>query len=131
MHCCLGRKKAKNLPTLNLLISKGVLKMCTAENVAGSGLQLTHLKQIFQRGGEDGLLNTFVSPNSEGQPKVTNVKRTLESVIPKLVDFWGGNELFSNFGIISYESINHCLFLWPIHAIVYYQHLFLCIMHYL
>lgn len=83
-------EKAKNLPTLNPLISKGVLKMCTAENVAGSGLQLTHLKKIFQRDGEDGLLNTFISPNSEGQPRVTNVKRTLESVIPKLVDFFGG-----------------------------------------
>lgn len=66
--------------------------MCTAENVAGSGLQLTHLKKIFQRDGEDGPFNTFISPNCEGQPRVTNVKRTLESVIPKLVDFffWGG-----------------------------------------
>lgn len=83
-------EKAKNLPILNPLISKGVLKMSTAENVAGFGLQLTHLKKIFQR-GEHGL--TFILPNSEGQPRVTNVKRTL--VFPKLVDFFlGGMNYF-------------------------------------
>lgn len=63
-------EKAKYLPTLNPLISKGVLKMCTAENVAGSGLQLTHLKKIFQHDGEDGLVNTFISPNSEDNPEL-------------------------------------------------------------
>ncbi|XP_056018341.1 uncharacterized protein LOC125682729 isoform X2 [Ostrea edulis] len=84
-------EKAKNLPTLNPLISHGVMKMCTAENVAGSGLQLTHLRKNFQRDGEDGLRSTFIAPNSEGQPRVTNVKRTLESVVPKLVDYFVKN----------------------------------------
>lgn len=61
LQCSLGKKKQKNLPTFNPLISKSVLKMDTADNVAGFGLQLTHLKKkIFQRDGDDELLNTFI-----------------------------------------------------------------------
>lgn len=76
----------KRLPILYPLICKGVIKMYTAEKVACSGLQLTLPTSKN--------LNTSISPNSEGQSRVTNVKRTLESTIPKLVDFFGENELF-------------------------------------
>lgn len=61
--------------------------MPTAENIAASGLNLEHLKLIYSRDGEDGLHSTFTSKNSEGQPRVTNTKRTLESLVPNLVDF--------------------------------------------
>ncbi|XP_062611792.1 uncharacterized protein LOC134273621 isoform X1 [Saccostrea cucullata] len=71
-------EKARNLPSLNPHISHGVMKMCTAENVAGFCLQLTHLKKIFELDGEEGLRNLFIASNSEGQPRVTNVKRILE-----------------------------------------------------
>lgn len=65
--------------------------MGTADNVAGFGLQLTHLKKkIFQRDGDDELLNTVISQNSEEQSRVTNVKSTLESVIQKLVNLFCG-----------------------------------------
>lgn len=78
------KEKKKNLPSLYNLISKGVMKMCTAENIASSGLNYGHLKTIFERNGEDGLCNVFQMRNSLGQPRVTNVKKTLESVTSKL-----------------------------------------------
>lgn len=84
MHCCLGRKKQKICLYWIFLLVKVYWKC--AQHVAGSGLQLTHLKNIFQRDGEDGLVNTFISPNSEGQLRVTNVRRTLECVI---LNFFG------------------------------------------
>ncbi|XP_053390362.1 uncharacterized protein LOC128553259 [Mercenaria mercenaria] len=80
-------EKAKNMPSLHVLVANGVCKTATAENIAGSGLNLSHLKIIFKREGEDGLRNTFVVKNSEGQPRVTNTKRTLETVIPNLVEY--------------------------------------------
>ena len=49
--------KARNIDSLHCLIAGGVLKMATAENIAGSGLNLHHLEVIWQRDGEDGLLN--------------------------------------------------------------------------
>lgn len=82
-----SKEKAKNLPTLSCLIANGVCKLPTAENIASSGLNLGHLRKIFMRDGEDGLYSTFTMKNSEGQPRVTNTKRTLETVIPKLTDF--------------------------------------------
>lgn len=80
--------KAKNLTSLHSLVGKGVLKMGIAEKVAGSGLNLGHLQKIFERDGEDGLRNTFSCKNCEGQPRVTNTKKTLEEIIPKLGNFF-------------------------------------------
>ena len=83
----LNRKKSKNVSTLDILVAKGICKRASAENIAGSGLQLCHFRTIYQWEGEDGLLNTFTERNSdEGQHKVTNCKRTLESVIPKMAE---------------------------------------------
>lgn len=62
--------------------------MGIAEKVAGSGLNLGHLQKIFERDGEDGLRNTFSCKNCEGQPRVTNTKKTLEEIIPKLGNFF-------------------------------------------
>ncbi|KAL4220167.1 hypothetical protein ACF0H5_020576 [Mactra antiquata] len=83
-----SREKAKNISSLKVLVSSGICKMATAENIAGSGLNLDQLKKIYVRDGEDGLLNTFTMKNSQGQPRVTNTKRILESVIPKLAEYF-------------------------------------------
>jgi DNA polymerase III epsilon subunit-like protein len=82
-----SREKAKNMPSLRVLVYNGVCKSTTAENIAGSGLNLQHLKCIFQREGEDGLRNTFIMKNCEGQPRVTNTKRTLDAVVPALANY--------------------------------------------
>ena len=74
------------MPSLSVLIYKGVVKNFTAENIARSGLNYLHLKTIYQRKGEDGLYNVLQMKNNKGQPRVTNVKKTLESVVPKLAD---------------------------------------------
>ncbi|XP_060562490.1 uncharacterized protein LOC132722076 [Ruditapes philippinarum] len=85
-----NKEKHKNLPSLSILIASGVMKSSTADNVASSGLNFKHLQTIFQRKGEDGLYNVFTMKNSEGLPRVTNSKRVLESVIPKLVSYFDG-----------------------------------------
>ncbi|KAH3714943.1 hypothetical protein DPMN_057646 [Dreissena polymorpha] len=46
--------------------------------IAGFGLNLMHLKMIVER---DGLKNIFIMNNSDGQPRVTNTKRVLETLI--------------------------------------------------
>ena len=63
------------------------MKRPTAENIAGSGLKLNDLHKIFEHSGEDGFRDIFVCSNSEGLPRVTNAKRTLDDVLPKLADF--------------------------------------------
>ena len=83
-----SKEKAKNLGSLQTLVACGVCKLATAENIACSGLNLNSLRKIFLRQGEDGLYNTFTCKNSEGQPRVTNTKRVLEAVIPKLVEYF-------------------------------------------
>ena len=54
-----NREKAKNIRSLDILISSSVCKSTTAENIAGSELNLTHLHRMYTREGEDGLSNTF------------------------------------------------------------------------
>ena len=83
-----NEEKNCNFNSLCPLISNGVMKRATAENVAGSGLNIKHLQKIFIRDGEDGLKNVFISKNSEDQPRVTNTKRVLEEVIPKLAEYF-------------------------------------------
>lgn len=56
-------EKAKNLTLLHSLVGKCVLKMGIAKKVAGSGLNLGHLNEIFERDEEDGLRNTFSCKN--------------------------------------------------------------------
>ena len=87
-----NKEKRKNFPSLSPLISSGVMKTATAENVASSGLDLKHLKTIFIRNGEDGRYNVFIMKNSEGFPRVTSVKRALESVMPKLAAYFENKE---------------------------------------
>ena len=93
-----NKQKSLNIRSLDLLMAKGVFKRPTAENIAGSGLNLQHLRTIHKRGGEDGLRDVFMEKNSEGQPRVTNQKRILDVVIPKLGEYLesekvGGGEM--------------------------------------
>lgn len=70
-----NKHKNENIGSLSPLVSAGVCKRPTAENIAGSGLNINHLKIIYHRGGEDGLRDVFVDKNCEGLPRVTNVKK--------------------------------------------------------
>jgi len=58
-----------------VLLHRGTLKRPTAENIAGYGLALCHLKAIFSSSGEDDFRDTFIAKNNEGLPKVTNAKK--------------------------------------------------------
>ena len=73
---------------LSRLVAFGIMKAATAENIAGSGLSVQHLKKIYERLGKDGLRSMFTMTNGEGQPRVTNAKRTLEDVVPKLAQYF-------------------------------------------
>ena len=64
--------KALYLPSLNALVGFGGLKMNMAENVAGSGLGMHHLKIIYRRAGENGLRNSFCARNTHDKPRITN-----------------------------------------------------------
>lgn len=80
--------KSENIESLNVLMYRGICKRPTAENIAGSGLKLCHLRVIYKRSGEDGLRDVLTSKNSEGFPRVTNCKKVLDEVIPKLVQYF-------------------------------------------
>ena len=64
------------------------MKRPTAENIAGSGLIVVHLRKIVLRKGEDGLMDIFTENNSNGKPRVTSVKSVLDEVIPKIVKYF-------------------------------------------
>ena len=83
-----NREKNKNLPSLTCLVSSSVCKITTAENIAGSGLNIHHLNTIYRRSGEDGLRDIFTNKNSDGAPRVTNVKKVLDEVIPKMAAYF-------------------------------------------
>lgn len=77
-----------NLQSLTCLVASSVCKLPTEEHIASSGLNLEHLRIIYTQDGEDGLHSTFTSKNSEGQPRVTNTKRTLDTLVPNLAYFF-------------------------------------------
>ena len=81
-------KKSCLLDGLSRLVAFCIMKTATAENIAGSGLNVQHLKKINESSGEDGLRSTFTMTYGEGQPRVTNAKRTLEDVVPKLAQYF-------------------------------------------
>ncbi|CAG2241477.1 unnamed protein product [Mytilus edulis] len=78
------KAKAKNLLSFHPLIASGVMKMTTAENIAGSGLNCAHLKLIYTRKGEDGLIDVLMSKNAFGKPRVSNDKKLMCSVVQKM-----------------------------------------------
>ena len=80
--------KARNVGSLHCLVASGVIKVATAENIAGSGLNLQHLKLVWQRDGEDGLRNIFTAKNSIEKPRVTKDAKLLGNIIPKLISYF-------------------------------------------
>lgn len=78
---------SRNIPSLVILIAKGIVKRATAENIAGSGLQLIQLFKIFKRDGEDGMPAICTQKNHDGLPRLANVKKVLDDVVPKLAEY--------------------------------------------
>jgi len=64
------------------------MKAPTTQNIAGSGLNILHLKVISEREGADGLYHVFSVPNSDNKPRVTDQKKTLQGVIHKLLAYF-------------------------------------------
>jgi len=58
-----NKEKAKNVQLLSVLVFNSICKAPTAENIAGSGLNLKNLEAIYKRDGENGLTNTFMINN--------------------------------------------------------------------
>lgn len=56
-HIDANKEKKKNLPSLSILMSNGVIKSATAGNVASSGPNFEHVRIIFSR-KENGGLNS-------------------------------------------------------------------------
>lgn len=88
-----NKQKNMNIRSLDTLVAQGVFKRPTAENIAGSGLNFYHLRAIYYRSGEDGLRDVFTEKNCEGQPRVTNTKKTLDEVVQKLGDFFSAEKM--------------------------------------
>ena len=85
------KAKSKNLPSFHPLIASGVMKMTTAENIAGSGLSCVHLKLIYVRKGEDGLLDVLMSKNIFGKPRVSYDQKNNVVCAKKLCKFFFKN----------------------------------------
>lgn len=114
MHEVFNETKSRNIDSLHCLIASGVLKTATAENVAGSGLNLHHLQLIWQRDGEDGLMNVLSAKNSLDKPRVTKEKRLLGNIISKLCCYFqkkGFYILFCWIVYITHEKYMCILFL--------------------
>lgn len=48
---------------------------------------MIHLFKIFKRDDEDGMRAIFKQKNHDGLPRVTNVKKVLDDVVPKLAEY--------------------------------------------
>ena len=65
---------------LNVLLYNGMIKESTADIVAESGLNLTCLRTIFWRDGENGLSNTctFTCKNTERPAPCRQLQKDIE-----------------------------------------------------
>ena len=79
--------KARNVGSLHYLVASGVIKLATAENIAGSGLNL-HLKLVWKRDGEDDLRNIFTAKNNIEKLRATKDAKLLENITPKLISYF-------------------------------------------
>jgi hypothetical protein len=80
--------KEKNFPHFGPLIGKGVLKNSMAENIAGSGLSVLHLKCIYKRKHKNGLQDTFQQNTESNRPRVTNQQSKLDEICTALADYF-------------------------------------------
>ena len=77
------REQKRNIRSLDPLVCSGV-GHATCSTIAGSGLNLGHLTQIYQRKGEDGLRDVLSCPTEVGTPRVAKGK-VLDKLMEKLV----------------------------------------------
>ncbi len=82
-------QKSRNFPSFSGLIAAGVLKPNMAENIAGSGLSVDHLRLIYKRKDIDGLRDVLSAKNCENRPRVTDQKKTLDNLVPSLAKYFG------------------------------------------
>ena len=80
--------KASNFTSLHPLIAAGVCKTLTAENIAGSGLHMRHLRKIYERKGHEGLRATFTAKNNVGKARVCDNKKLLDGIIHKMACYF-------------------------------------------
>ena len=74
--------KRQRLPTLYPLIQGKILSKSMAEKVAASGLKLSDLRKVFDRGGRDGLKSLFTE--KKGRKSSSNISK---SIIEKVVKY--------------------------------------------
>ncbi|CAC5408000.1 unnamed protein product [Mytilus coruscus] len=67
------KAKAKKLPSFHPLIASGN-ENDNGREYYGSGLNCAHLKLIYVRKGEDGLIDVLMSKSACGKPRVSNDK---------------------------------------------------------
>ena len=75
----LNAQKSRNYQTFNELVTAGLLTKCMGEKMAGSGLQLSHLKTVFSRDGRVGI-ETLFGEKVDGKIRVTRTKGIIDNV---------------------------------------------------
>ncbi len=86
-------EKRKNLPSLQVLLRDGnkVISACLAENIAGSGLRLEHLKCIYSREGMDGLKGVFAAKTTYGKSRIMRPGKNLDEHLRNIAQFFDSN----------------------------------------
>ena len=86
-------EKRKNLPSLQVLLrdDNKVITRALAENIAGSGLRLEHVKRIYTREGMDGLKGVFAAKTQFGKPRIMAPGKKLDEHLQNLAQFFDSN----------------------------------------
>ena len=78
---------SQNIKSLQCLVDKDILTMSMAENIAGSGLALSHLKLVVDRDGEDGLTRVLSARNRNRNHRIFSTSYQLYTIVPKICKF--------------------------------------------
>jgi hypothetical protein len=70
----------QNDDTLAPLVDAKAISKGMATKAAQSGLQLSHLKLVYNRSGREGLQQLMEERDAEDKPRVTDMKRIHDSV---------------------------------------------------
>ncbi len=81
-------QKSQNFLSYQPLIGQGIVKTNMAENIAGSGLSVAHLSLVYKRKNVDGLRDVLSAKNQQNRPRVTDQKKTLDSLVPALAKYF-------------------------------------------
>ncbi|KAH3796654.1 hypothetical protein DPMN_150223 [Dreissena polymorpha] len=86
------------------------------ENRAREFVEAVAKESAKDRSGEDGLLDIFTMKNSDGQPRVTSMKKVLDKILPKGATFFitwkcvKVTQLFNFLGLVKTSAIKHIVF---------------------